>query len=517
MIRSVPNKILCFSRSSSLIHSSIFDEFPNEAKTVTSVASDLERLVFSYPHVEEGCLRELELRLRVIKVTTSTTQSSISSKLQIFCKHETCEVMVFVVNMQYSSVKIVNHLRIMIEEAEVQYPKVADIPKLFVMFLHFPPEMFFNHCYPSLFLSGWDHYYLDTIAPSEENGVIDISQWFSNFCISKNHDSSNFLLEPLRELMEKAIPVLATRFSVANNEQLPDRDQHSANLRDLKTILLETQLGSILQEQFASYWQASEMAEFSEQAANFPHMYESTLSITDAIHTIVRSSFYDFLFYILSVLKRQSVLIQLLKADKSDFQDISLELVEHFPKPKTLSHLKIASMSEVRVFPNEEQLISTKFPFFHFICGLLKKLLDQCEKDVHVLTNESDVENSMDSQPMSLGLRQSVNSSPREALCNKAEEKLWEASTAGNQSFNHSLSQKEDLKFLQVALTKMGQDSKRWTAYLDDFMAIKFNLYTCSNSPSMQMLHRLFSELEEIEIQRRAIELHAYIKLSKLT
>ena len=350
--------------------------------------------------------------------------------------------------------------------------------------------MFFNHCYPSLFLSGWDHYYLDTIAPSEENGVIDISQWFSNFCISKkNHDSSNFLLEPLRELMEKAIPVLATRFSVANNEQLPDRDQHSANLRDLKTILLETQLGSILQEQFASYWQASEMAEFSEQAANFPHMYESTLSITDAIHTIVRSSFYDFLFYILSVLKRQSVLIQLLKADKSDFQDISLELVEHFPKPKTLSHLKIASMSEVRVFPNEEQLISTKFPFFHFICGLLKKLLDQCEKDVHVLTNESDVENSMDSQPMSLGLRQSVNSSPREALCNKAEEKLWEASTAGNQSFNHSLSQKEDLKFLQVALdgtglnglpiltilwTGLSQYAKTavfWTAYLDDFTA----------------------------------------------
>ena len=85
---------------------------------------------------------------------------------------------------------------------------------------------------------------------------------------------------------------------MANNEQLPDRDQHSANLRDLKTILLETQLGSILQEQFASYWQASEMAEFSEQAANFPHMYESTLSLMCEIQ--------DFLFYILSVLKRQS-------------------------------------------------------------------------------------------------------------------------------------------------------------------------------------------------------------------
>ena len=43
-------------------------------KLLQVVASDLERLVFSYPYVEEGCLRELELRLRVIKVTTSTTQ-----------------------------------------------------------------------------------------------------------------------------------------------------------------------------------------------------------------------------------------------------------------------------------------------------------------------------------------------------------------------------------------------------------------------------------------------------------
>ena len=114
--------------------------------------------------------------------------------------------------------------------------------------------------------------------------------------------------------------------------------------------------------------------------------------------------------------------------------------MEHFPKPKTLSHLKIASMSEVRVFYLTKNSLSLQSFLScqksHFICGLLKKLLDQCEKDVHVLTNESDVENSMDSQPMSLGLRQSVNSSPREALCNKAEEKLWEASTAGNQSFN---------------------------------------------------------------------------------
>ena len=202
LFRSVPNKLLCFSRSSSLIQSSIFDEFPIDGKSV----EDLERLVFSYPHVEEGCLRDLDLRLRVTKVTNSTTQSSITSKLKLFCTSETLEVMMLVINMQHFSVKIVNHLRIMIEEAEVLYPKeIKDIPKLFVVFLHFPPEMFFSHCYPSLFLFNWDHYYLDTIAPSEENAVIDISQWFSYFCISENCNSeqSIFLLEPLRKLMEK--------------------------------------------------------------------------------------------------------------------------------------------------------------------------------------------------------------------------------------------------------------------------------------------------------------------------
>ena len=94
--------------------------------------------------------------------------------------------MLIVINMQYSTVEIVNHLRIMIEEAEAQFHSSEELNKLFVVLLHFPPEMFFNHCYPSLFLSGWDHYYLDTIAPPEEKGVIDICQWFSHCCGAVN-------------------------------------------------------------------------------------------------------------------------------------------------------------------------------------------------------------------------------------------------------------------------------------------------------------------------------------------
>ena len=39
--------------------------------------------------------------------------------------------------------------------------------KLFFLLLHFPATMFYDPCYPSLFLCGWDHYYLDTIATDQ--------------------------------------------------------------------------------------------------------------------------------------------------------------------------------------------------------------------------------------------------------------------------------------------------------------------------------------------------------------
>ena len=124
--------------------------------------------------------------------------------------------MLIVINMQYSTVEIVNHLRIMIEEAEAQFHSSEELNKLFVVLLHFPPEMFFNHCYPSLFLSGWDHYYLDTIAPPEEKGVIDICQWFSHCCGAVNRKNpAEFLDKPLQELMEEAIPALAAQFHQA--------------------------------------------------------------------------------------------------------------------------------------------------------------------------------------------------------------------------------------------------------------------------------------------------------------
>ena len=72
----------------------------------------------------------------------------------------------------------------MIEETETQAMPIHH--KLFVLLLHFPPAMFFDNCYPSLFLQGWSHYYLDSIGdcPTINPGTINIEEWFQRCCFS---------------------------------------------------------------------------------------------------------------------------------------------------------------------------------------------------------------------------------------------------------------------------------------------------------------------------------------------
>ena len=47
------------------------------------------------------------------------------------------------------------------------------LQKLFILLLHFPAMMFYDPCYPSLFLYGWDHYYLDAIDRANKSSLVD--------------------------------------------------------------------------------------------------------------------------------------------------------------------------------------------------------------------------------------------------------------------------------------------------------------------------------------------------------
>ena len=88
--------------------------------------------------------------------------------------------------MQETKSQIINHIRIMIEEVEHPNEKVkasCEIcalysawwfqQKLFVLLLHFPAMMFYDPCYPSLFLCGWDYYYIDAVEQASNSSLVN--------------------------------------------------------------------------------------------------------------------------------------------------------------------------------------------------------------------------------------------------------------------------------------------------------------------------------------------------------
>ena len=169
----------------------------------------LRRFVFDKPDL-----------LYVCKLSGVSTRSSFQELITGFIQSSVTKVCLILGNMQEVSKKIINHVRIMIEESEILYPESQ---KVFIVLLHFPPDQLFSACYPSLFLQGWDHVYLDTIACSREDGIVDISDWFWQCCCLQEplkQDDKDSLLLSLKGMLPQAIPVISSRLIFGARQNL---------------------------------------------------------------------------------------------------------------------------------------------------------------------------------------------------------------------------------------------------------------------------------------------------------
>ena len=352
-----PNKILCFTRTSVLIHSSI------------------DKLFAALALPQETTM--------IYKLSTATTSVSLPEQLKLFIHRDGMSVLVLIANMQEYSKDVINHLRILIEETENNFLPATSGSKLYVVLLHFPSAMFFQHCYPSYFLDEWDHYYLDSIAPSEQKGTVDIASWFK-YCCMKELDTSPYLFleKPLQHILKESVPAISARLGLSS-VKWPSGLTTRQTLQQL--FQLES-FGEILIKRFCSYWKPKVMTELSEQAANLAHSYESTLSITDAIHTIVRSSFYEFVLYIVMVLYKEGALELLLTPQpNSSVHDLCLKLLEYCPIPKTLQQLRIqcATLVQRDATSDDPRKRSLTFPFFGHISRTVDGVLFLSKPDVN--------------------------------------------------------------------------------------------------------------------------------------
>ena len=296
--------------------------------------------------------------------------------------------------------------------------------KLFVILLHFPPAQFFDPFYPSLFLRGWDHCYLDSVAHSAGQGVVDIQDWFWQCCFpeeAQQFPEKDSLMLALNKILPEAIPVLSSRIFFDSNQQQSFNRPMTVSQRNeaLKELLFKKDVGRVLCERFRSYWKPAVMTEYLEKAAKFTKNHESTLNITDTIQTIFKDLFFDFLVCMLSQINEEFNIDILFDSHCTPaVKDLFLDILRVFPLPQ-LSQLHILStrlsISTSEYFP--------KFPFFKVVCDAMENIVVQSHKDTNVQLNLLQEEEAESTSPDIHDFHK-VYSALKDAISRRIEEKM---------------------------------------------------------------------------------------------
>ena len=328
----------------------------------------VERFIFSNAEI-----------VNVYKVTSLTTQETFAKVLDTFNRNSMQGILVLIVHVDDVPLMAINHMRVLIEEKEA-FSSKQNHEKLYVVLVHFSPQYFFNHCYPSYYLNGWDHYYLDTIGLGYAS--VNIHKWFSECYIHHDDKSPTSFMEPkfLLGLLEKAIPVVAPRIDLRarKGHKLSSSEKNSL----LYKFLSVSEVGQLVGELFRRYWEPSVMTDISDKVSKLGRC-EFSFSITDSINTIIRSSVCDFLLYVLSLMNEYQVVnIVINSGEKLAIKNLTLNILSMYPIPKDLSELKIQSIRFDQINSRTyRSTMSFNFPFFLFVYDIVEEMLSQCWQD----------------------------------------------------------------------------------------------------------------------------------------
>jgi len=370
--------------------------------------------------------------LMMYKISLQHSQSKLEKLLEDFVKSDCC-LLLLTASMQEVTKKMVNHLRVIVEEAE---SRIENTTKLFVLLLHFPPAMFFNPCYSSIFLQGWDHYYLDSITPAtltkgaEIKTVVDINKWFHQCCCSDYEPGqhNDQMLTALECMLEDAVPVVASRLvlKVRKHGSFYGSLDASQRTSTIKNLLMNKHIGTALSQRFAEYWTPQTMLELLQKVTRFTHTRKSTLNITDAIQTTFRSLFFDFLVYVLAKINEEDNLDFVLDKDcTSSIFKLFLKLLHSVPVPD-LKSLQVLSAMVILQAPKETDYRS-KFPFFKYVCGTMDKYINESMEEVNQETWPTLLQEIVDQQDVEESITMARCSLPTTHVLPKRNKQLMEA------------------------------------------------------------------------------------------
>ena len=454
-----------------------------------------------------------DLATVVVHRLSNKPQNIIEEQLKTFVVSKSVQVLLLIANMAEVTVPMVNHLRIMIEEAENQN-QCSQLPKLFVLLLHFPPHNFLNPCYPTLYLRGWDHYFLDTIGHHID--VIDVKEWFNHGCIPHYANAKVegvTMVQTAKGLLEEAIPVILSRFS--SHGVCPFNGHFNISEMDklLRKLLLTKGVGGVLCQQFWSYWQPSVMTTYLEQAASLTYQQQSTLNITDTIQAAFKATFMDFVVVMVSRMNENCNIDSLFLNGESPVVDaLFRDLLALSPLPP-LAQLKVLSNNlQPPCNPGYEPV----FPFFHLMMYHMDQLVEQCRRDA----NESaDILGTMtpSSQPHGMQI-EFTTLQERMLCCIKKREGVRIVMCSTLVSILHAttfLSQATRKDCVFTCVQAIIRNPELWTSYFNNFVFSKLHL-TSLESIEKQIVQKAFSNLSTLDITEKIVYLHASAAVNQL-
>ena len=275
-------------------------------------------------------------KVMIYKLSNNISQHKLVGLIRSFFKSDLVEILLLVIDMQDPNKKeVVNHIRIMIEEEESVFLIEQKVKKLCVVLLHFPLSCLRRPpCYPSLFLYGWDHYYLDSIGTNMVN--FDMKGFIWNCCFPQT-PKDDPLCSILKCILDEAIPVLASRIKFGSAQGGIYNTKMSVSKRSdmLNELLVEYSLGDILCKMFRSYWKPHVMSKYLQDAVMFIKTQDSTLTITDYVYTSLKDLFFDFLVYMVArVNENGNIDVLFRNRDGTGTKELFLDIVQILSVPR---------------------------------------------------------------------------------------------------------------------------------------------------------------------------------------
>ena len=404
---------MCFTRSSPLIRQ-LPTEFPTHDSSLHQTQKDF---------LQQYLCDDIE-SLMLCKLSSRHSQANLEDMIKSFTM-SSHKVLMFIVDSginfyQQSSRESrrlkenVSHLRMMIEEAELHSSSNGTVnTKVFVVLIHFPPARLLTKepCYPALFLQGWDHFYLDTIADGALTrsgtmaSVVNVEQWLYSCLIKPTAKSVNLWCDEMEQnvedILRDAIPSVASRLTLRSRESdyktFLDVSSKTAALKHIllgregtvspkptveqSYTALEKGVGALLARCFSKYWNSREMNRYLQQFTSLTFIRKSTLNLTASVETTFRSLFCDFLVYRLSRMEVSFDLYMLLDNDITpSLIKCLLHFLEHLPLPRLEQLSQLSDLPIVDLCSRPKHI--PKFPFLSVILKSVNKIIDESDDEV---------------------------------------------------------------------------------------------------------------------------------------